>query len=205
MNTASIIIQIYEIQTPSEAEKLIEIGVDHVGSVVVSAVSWKIPQIRQTIELTANTQSQSSLILLFSNPDSVFRALDYYQPDIVHFCESLTYNNGARKGCMELLQLQKNVRVRFPDIKIMRSIPIPQSGSASRIPVIQLARMFEPISDYFLTDTLLIEPGDAATDCQPVSGFIGITGQTCDWNAVGRLVKTSSIPVILGGGISPDN
>ncbi len=205
MSTASIIVQIYEIQTPAEAEKLIEIGVDHVGSVVVSESSWKIPQILETIKLSSSTRSLSSLILLFSNPDSVFRALDYYQPDIIHFCESLTHNNGFRKSCLNILQLQENVRTRFPEIKIMRSIPIPQPGLALRIPVVQLARMFEPISDYFLTDTLLIGPGKPAADMQPIEGFIGITGQRCDWNVAAGLVGASDTPVILAGGISPDN
>ena len=31
-----MIIQIYEIQTPSEAERCIELGVDHIGSVILS-------------------------------------------------------------------------------------------------------------------------------------------------------------------------
>ena len=40
---------------------------------------------------------------------------------------------------------------------------------------------------------------------QPVNGFIGITGRICDWKVATRLVAQSTIPVILGGGISPEN
>ncbi|MBU0986084.1 MAG: hypothetical protein KKH68_02430, partial [Proteobacteria bacterium] len=40
---------------------------------------------------------------------------------------------------------------------------------------------------------------------QPVKGFVGITGQTCDWGMAVKLVESSSIPVILAGGISPEN
>ena len=40
---------------------------------------------------------------------------------------------------------------------------------------------------------------------QPVSGFVGITGRTCDWEVAAKLVAASSIPVILAGGISPEN
>ena len=40
---------------------------------------------------------------------------------------------------------------------------------------------------------------------QPVEGFVGITGKTCDWIAARRLVESSRIPVILAGGLSPEN
>ncbi|MBW2662275.1 MAG: hypothetical protein JRD93_09870 [Deltaproteobacteria bacterium] len=46
----NIITQTYEIQTPFEAEKLIELGMDHIGSVVVSGNKWKHPLIRNTIK-----------------------------------------------------------------------------------------------------------------------------------------------------------
>jgi phosphoribosylanthranilate isomerase len=205
MIKTTTLVQIYEIQTPYEAEKLIGLGVDHIGSVVLSEAIWKISEIRETIRLSASTQSRSSLILLFNNQDFVFRALDYYQPDIIHFCESLTHSNGTQRDCGKLISMQRKVKAKFPEIKIMRSIPIPQPGLAECVPITQVARLFEPISDYFLTDTLLITPGKSAAIQQPVSGFIGITGQTCDWEAARRLVEASTIPVILAGGISPEN
>ena len=48
------------------------------------------------------------------------------------------------------------------------------------------------------------EPAEPA-EAQPVSGFVGITGRTCDWGMAGQLVRQSKIPVILAGGISPEN
>ena len=39
------IIQIYEIQTPDEAETMLSIGVDHVGSVLLDRDHWKDPAI----------------------------------------------------------------------------------------------------------------------------------------------------------------
>jgi phosphoribosylanthranilate isomerase len=38
-----------------------------------------------------------------------------------------------------------------------------------------------------------------------VAGFVGITGLTCDWSVAAELVAKSRIPVILAGGISPEN
>ena len=205
MISTPLIVQIYEIQTPYEAEKLIDLDVDHIGSVVISASAWKNPKIRETIRLSVPTKSRSSLILLFDDLDIVLRALDYYQPDIIHFCESLTHSSGERRDCGELISMQKKVKAKFPELTIMRSIPIPQPGFAECAAITELARLFEPISDYFLTDTFLIKSGESSADHQPVSGFIGITGQTCDWQAARMLVESSAIPVILAGGISPDN
>jgi phosphoribosylanthranilate isomerase len=202
---AKIITQIYEVQTPSEAEKLISLGVDHIGSVIVSQELWKIPLLRDTMGTIDGSGTRSSLIPLFSDMDAVLLALDYYSPDIVHFCEVLTRQNDVSGKYNELVLLQENIKKRFPEIKIMRSIPIPQSGMTGPVDTMELARLFEPVSDYFLTDTLIVEKSGTLSEDQPVKGFVGITGRTCDWNVAAKLVKSSRIPVILAGGITPDN
>ncbi len=200
-----ILIQIYEVQTPSEAEKLIALGVDHVGSVVVSKESWKIPKIRATVNWIQGAGGRSSLIPLFSDLDAISLMLDYYRPDVVHFCEVLSWQNEHGETWDELVLLQKNVKKRFPEIEIMRSIPIHQSSIADDFATLDLARMFEPVSDYFLTDTLITKGSGLLSDHQPVKGFVGITGKICDWDVAAELVKQCRIPVILAGGITPDN
>ena len=57
-------VQIYEIQTPAEAETMIELGVDRIGSVVSSMENWKNPDIKETIRLKEGTPVKSSLIPL---------------------------------------------------------------------------------------------------------------------------------------------
>jgi phosphoribosylanthranilate isomerase len=204
--TSRILTQIYEIQTPFEAETMVELGVDHIGSVIVSATEWKEPVIKETVKLVQQTSAQSSLILLYHDQSLVFSSLDYYQPDIVHFCEMLI-DPQTRKPLEDMVRmcidLQFSVRERFPEIQIMRSIPIPVSGRADGFPVMSLAQLFEPVSDYFLTETLIVG-GINGLD-QPVNGFVGITGKTCDWEKAGHLVKQSRIPAILAGGLSPEN
>ncbi len=201
-----IITQIYEVQRPEGAEALIELGVDHIGSVVLSETDWKQASIRETIRFIAGTAALSSLILLYHDKDAVFRSLDYYRPDIVHFCEALgdpMRKRGLVEDCRPYILLQEEVKKRFPEIRIMRSIPIPVHGAANDFPVMRLARLFEPVSDYFLTDTLIVE-GKGVGD-QPVKGFVGITGRVCDWHIAAQLVASSRIPVILAGGLSSDN
>ncbi|MEJ2221683.1 MAG: hypothetical protein P8X80_12810 [Desulfobacterales bacterium] len=140
MSLQRIIVQIYEVQTPVEAEALIELDVDHIGSVVVSEQDWKLPQLKATINSVASTAAKSSLIPLYNRPESVLRTLDYYQPDIVHFCEALSGKGNAVDLCGRLLDLQALVRRHFPQIKIMRSIPIAQARGNDKIPTIELAK-----------------------------------------------------------------
>ncbi|MDL1967575.1 MAG: hypothetical protein LWW97_03265 [Deltaproteobacteria bacterium] len=201
----NIIIQIYEVQTPAEAERLIEIGVDHIGSVIVSEREWRIPVVKETMNLIGSTSSKSSLIMLFSELNNILRALDYYRPDILHFCEDIASSYSIYGNCEDLILLQQNIKEKFPEIKLIRSIPITQSGMKNQVTSIEFAGMFEPVSDYFLTDTLLVKSSGSGLKNQPVEGFVGITGRTCDWDVAAKLVESSSIPVILAGGIAPDN
>lgn len=197
------LVQIYEIQTPDEARKMIALGVDHIGSVVPSHQARHDPILRETVATVRKMGAISSLIPLYSDTDAVLETLDEYRPHIVHFCDHLDL--GQEHGIDAALALQEAVRRRFPDIRIMRSIPIGQPGMADDQAVLALAERLEPMSDLFLTDTVLSGTTSTAAAEQPVNGFVGITGLTCDWDLAAKLVTRSRIPVILAGGISPEN
>jgi phosphoribosylanthranilate isomerase len=188
-----IIVQLYEIQEPREAERLVEMGVDHIGSVILSPEAWKVPAIRDVVRLVRQSPAKSTLIPLLAKEDDVLRALDYYQPDFVHFCE--------------LIRRQQRVRKEFPELGIIRSIPVPAPGSADPEPfreaILAIARSMADESTFFMTDTIQGADGQAAA--QPVTGYVGITGEICDWDLGRSLVEAAPIPVILAGGISPEN
>ena len=200
-----MIVQIYEIQTPGEAEKMISLGVDHIGSVLPDREpGGEGSQLRETIRRVGETDAKSSLIPLFDDIERISSALDEYRPDIVHFCQDIfdeTEDWATR--CGRLISMQATVKERFPEIAVMRSIPVPPPGPADHLPITEVAGHFELLTDYFLIDTLLMA-GDAIAG-QPESGYVGITGKTCDWRVAAQLVKQSNIPVILAGGLSPDN
>ncbi len=200
-----MIVQIYEIQTQAEAEAMIALDVDHLGSVLVCAQTWQDPVLKRAIEITQAAGRKSSLIPLFRDVDPIARSIDYYRPDIIHFCEAMAWNDIDNGEIADMLERQRMVRRRFPQVAIMRSIPIGMNGCGQRIPSLRLAALFEPCSDWFLTDTVLFNTTDGVADDQPVLGFVGITGETCDWSVAGELVRASRIPVILAGGIGPSN
>ncbi len=198
-------VQIYEIQRPEEAEAMIRIGVDHLGSVLLGEDRWKDPVIRDTVSEVRRLGAKSSLIPLFQNEDALVRALEYHRPDIVHFCDMLEEGTDSKRASLKLpLHLQTRIRQRFPEIAVMRSIPIPPSGEGVPATTLAVARRFEPVSDFFLTDTVMPSATGPA-EAQPVCGFVGITGVPCNWDHARALVESAKIPVILAGGISPEN
>ena len=205
------IIQIYEVQKQKEAEALVELGVNHIGSVLVNQAKLKMSAIRKTVRVIQQSGARSGLIPLFQDPIKIFQAIDYYQPDFVHFCEVLSPFPGDHASMIReydaLLSLQLDVKDRFPRVDIMRSLSVPLPGLPQpddiQKNILGFAERFAPFSDYFLIDTLIWNPEGASG--QPVPGYVGITGAVCDWNMAQAVIEASPIPVILAGGLSAQN
>jgi phosphoribosylanthranilate isomerase len=192
-----VIVQIYEIQTPQEAATCIGLGVDRIGSVILSEDDWKRPGIREVIRVSEGTETRNSLIPLFHTRDTLYRAMEYYRPHFVHFCESLMDGSGRMADLHPFIDLQREFKEKFPEIGVVRSVPVPEQGRTSRFPLFDIMGALEPVTDAFLIDTWLTK--------EPVKGFIGITGRAADRDLTKNLVLRSAIPVILAGGLSPDN
>jgi len=192
-----MIIQIYEIQRPEEAARCIELGVNHIGSVVLDQDEWRMPLLRETVRLSQRSGVKSSLIPLFQDKETIFRVLDYYGPDMLHLCDSLTEDKSRSVALKRHIHFQAELKERFPEIKIMRSIPVPAEAGESKFPSLEIAHLLRPSSDLFLIDTWVPEA--------PEEGYIGITGRMADRKLSRTLVQESPIPVILAGGLSPEN
>jgi phosphoribosylanthranilate isomerase len=82
----------------------------------------------------------------------------------------------------------KSLRKTLPHIKIIKNFHV--NGSD----IIQAMRPFEAVVDAFILDTL-----DLAND------KVGGTGLTHDWNISSEVVRVISRPVILAGGLNPEN
>jgi phosphoribosylanthranilate isomerase len=77
---------------------------------------------------------------------------------------------------------------QLPDTLVMRSVPV--TGPES----IEIARSYEGLVDFLLLDS------HRASDRQ-----IGALGVTHDWSISRRIVELVRTPVILAGGLGPDN
>lgn len=102
------------------------------------------------------------------------------QPDIVHIS-----TDPRVVGVDELVELRAGLG---SSVKLMKAIPV--SGPHS----IELALEFARLCDYLLLDSK--DPG--------LPG-IGATGTPHDWQISRQIVEQVTIPVILGGGLDPEN
>lgn len=200
-----LITQIYEIQEPGEAAEVCRLGVDRVGTVLLSPGAEDAEEIRAAREKVRELMAESSVIPLFSEAAQVLRSISVLSPDIVHLCDALTDSFGAPLDPGPMLELQRTIKKEFPKLRIMRTIPIAPEGRGRRPDPLALARVFAPVSDIFLTDTFLGNGEAAPGGGDPVPGWVGITGLTCDWDEAADLCSESPLPVILAGGLGPDN
>lgn len=195
-----MIIQVYEVQRMYEARMLKRMGVDHIGTVVEDVDDFQNVEVQSTVEYVNSSGMVSSLIPLFNNEEKVMAALAFYRPQIVHFCDMLHDRDGKiAQDAERFLRLQKRAKQEFPFLKVMRTVPVGVRKISGKIPTFEIMQMFEADSDFFLIDTVLDERK------QPGGNSIGITGKTCDWDKAAEVVKRSPIPVILAGGLGPDN
>ena len=192
-----MIVQIYEIQTPNEAEQCIELCVDHIGSVLLSKEEWQNTSLKEVMRVCEDAGVKSSMIPLFNDRKVLYQAIDFYHPDYIHFCDSLVHSSGGAKSLAPAVDLQVDIKNRYPEIGIIRSLPFPSGGARVRLPWMEIAKRLETLTDIFLADTWIGK--------DPVDGYIGITGEPSDWQEVGSLCLDSRIPVILAGGLSPEN
>jgi len=191
-----LISQIYEIQDPTEAERLKGMDIDHMGSVLLSEEEWKDKRIKDVGLFLKGTKIRHIILPLFRSLKIISMAVEYYSPQIIHLCDDLFSLKDRIKG--SCLDLQYEIKRRFPHLLIMRSIPVPKKTDKSRAKeILHWIALFQDLTDIFLIDTYKNNP--------PVKGYVGITGDTCDWVMAKEIIRVSKIPVILAGGLGPEN
>ena len=78
-----------------------------------------------------------------------------------------------------------------PELGVIKSLVV-RAGNLSDLE--ETVRELGPYVDAFITDTF-----------DPATGASGATGKTHDWRVSRRLVEISTKPVILAGGLDPEN
>jgi phosphoribosylanthranilate isomerase len=173
--------QIYEISTAEKARSISEIGVDHIGVLVGDGTFPRELSVQAAANVAAAVVPPSKVSALFLTADIslIENWARRLQPTIVHL--------GAAP---ELLCFEDtaNLKHKLPGTLIMRSIPM--IGEVS----IDIARSYEGISDFLLLDS------HRESDRQ-----IGALGVTHDWSISRRIVELVRTPVILAGGLGPEN
>lgn len=173
--------QIYEIASPHEAESISSIGVDHIGVLVGDGEFPREQSVAKAKRIAEGIRPPAKFVALFLIADTarIETWATQLRPSIVHLGAAPDLLSPARVAAL---------KAGLPASQIMRSVPV--SGEES----LGIASDYEGIADFLLLDSY------RAADRQ-----IGALGITHDWRISRRIVDLVSIPVILAGGLGPDN
>jgi phosphoribosylanthranilate isomerase len=176
-----MLVQIYEVQNPEEAKALARLGVDHIGVLVGDGVFPRELPPSRAREIFAAVPSGTRCVALSLSADvkQAARVSAEVQPDIIHIGAALELFSATNARAL---------KSQFPDVLIMRSIPIVDESS------IEWAKAYQGVADFLLLDSH--DPGDRQ---------IGGLGRTHDWNISRRIVEEVPVPAILAGGLEVDN
>jgi phosphoribosylanthranilate isomerase len=152
-----MLVQIYEVQTPEEAVALARLGVDHIGVLVGAGLfPRELPAARATAIFAATPPGSKRVALsLSADPEEVARVVSETRPDIIQVQAAIEDFSVA---------MTRSLKRRFPEILIMRAIPVIDETS------IAIARLYQGVADLLLLDTW-----DAATR------QFGALGRAHDW------------------------
>jgi phosphoribosylanthranilate isomerase len=168
-------------QTIEEALAVVALGVDHIG---VTPSNLGLPgevdfaRARAIVD-SVGSSAVSVALSVESNLDAIETMVRAVRPDILHLCglENTLLPDSVRA-----------LRGSLPNMEIMQAVSV--SGPEA----IDIALAYQDVADYLILDT----------QAPDIAG-IGASGKTHDWNISREIVRQVQIPVILAGGLSPEN
>jgi phosphoribosylanthranilate isomerase len=176
-----VITQLYTMQTVMEALACADVGVDHLGlTPAQGGLPGEIPvRLVREIVRAVGTRARCVVLTVSTDPAEIAALVDATRPSILHLCPLASATSPA---------LVAALRVRLPGVPIMQAVSV--TGPES----VAVAREFAKVVDYLILDTQAPDiPG------------VGASGMTHDWSVSHEIVRSVGVPVILAGGLSPEN
>lgn len=176
-----MLVQIYEISSPEQARAVGELGVDHIGVLVGDGLFPREQPIdRARLIFSAIPASAKGVALsLSADIGLIERVVAELKPAILHL--------GAASELLTPAAVRQ-LKKRCGAVTLMRSIPVVDAKS------IAIAQSYDGIADMLLLDSH--RPGDRQ---------IGALGVTHSWEIDRAIGESVGIPVIIAGGLGPDN
>ncbi len=175
-----MIVQIYSLTTAADVRAMVDLGVDHLGFAAGEddvPAGITVERARDLFELVPDGHRTVALTVK-TDVDVVVEKVETLRPDVLHLCpEPGTLSPAA------VCEIADRV-----DVDVMMAV------AANGRDAVDRAREFDGPSDYLILDT-------AAPD---VPG-VGASGEAHDWTVSREIVRATEVPVILAGGLSPDN
>ncbi len=178
-----LIVQIYAFTDQEEARQAALWGVDHIGFVAgeYGLVHGELSFADARRLVDALPEGTVSVALTMATEvEEILRMAEAVRPQVVHISTD-PYDVGPQKMAVLHRRLQGKAR-------LMKAIPV--QGQES----IKMAMRFAPFCDMLLLDSK-----------RPGFPGVGATGLTHDWSLSRCIVQSVEIPVILAGGLTPEN
>ncbi|MCC7464059.1 MAG: phosphoribosylanthranilate isomerase [Gammaproteobacteria bacterium] len=173
-------VQIYALTSAADAAGTVDAGADIIGVACDNDRSVvEDCSIDETRAIFAAVEQRCMTIALSLGTDveRIVRMVAATRPKILHLA--------ARDLPVPVL---KQVRERIAPVKLMVAVLVDGPGA------LDVARERAPYADYIILDS-----GSSK------EAVTGATGRTHDWNVSARIVAESRIPIVLAGGLAPDN
>ncbi|SMQ75703.1 phosphoribosylanthranilate isomerase [Devosia lucknowensis] len=180
-----MIVQIYTMQTVEEALQAAAVGVDYLG---VTPSDRGLPgeiDFETAREIVDALEGKAKRVALSveSDIEDIADMVRAVRPDVLHLCGDIDLVTPGQVG-----KLRDILKGAFPALEILQAIPMTGPEALDH------AAAFEAVSDMFILDSVA-----------PHIGGIGAAGVTHDWSISREIVARSKRPVILAGGLNPEN
>ena len=175
-----MIVQVYAMVDIEDAVEVAKAGADNIGFLVGKGGPTVVSASLGREICRALPQKKRVMMPICERMEDIISMVRAVGPDAVHLSQER-----IEAGDAELL------RRSLPGVELMRSIAVDGEGAISR--ALEAERYFDCI--------LLDSPGVPLR----VKGFIGSAGKPHDWSISRKIVEMVKKPVILAGGLSPEN
>ena len=176
-----MIVQIYGFTTPADIVGVQDLAIDNIGVVLDEGFgTWDGVDQQTARDIVAEIPDSMTTVALSlgTDFDRIARTVDVVQPDIVHLVRADQMGPDA----------VGEVRRRLAPVKVMSTVAVRDESA------IGAAQAVAGCSDYLLLDSH-----------DPATGVVGATGLSHDWSVSTLIPPAVDVPVILAGGLGPEN
>jgi phosphoribosylanthranilate isomerase len=185
-----MIVQIYGTKTLEDAKALVNLGVDYIGLEVEPDPADQV--LMKQIVARIRGEVTTVLLPLFTDLDAILDLAKKIRPHVLHLCSTDVLPPDEVRV----------FRAELGDVKLLQAVPVGLPGRSHEIDSLDLALAYQEVADIVLLDTYA---GDYSEGSTEIPGWIGITGKTHDWSLSRQIVRQCRKPVILAGGLTPEN
>jgi phosphoribosylanthranilate isomerase len=177
-----VIVQFYTMQSAEEAMACVEAGADHVGITPPQGLPGELPSLAAMREIVDAVGDRARVVALTvsMDPDWVAEMVRVVRPAILHLCPLAGDTTPSKVAA---------IRARLAG-----GVPIMQAISVTGPESIAEAQAYAEVADCLILDT----------QAPDIAG-VGASGAVHDWAVSRRIVESVAVPVILAGGLSPEN